>query len=53
MNKGDIVYKEGDIGRSMYFVDEERGGKRSLYNITVFNQLHKRCDLMELPLFIS
>lgn len=27
MNKGDVVYKEGDIGRSMYFVDEERGGE--------------------------
>lgn len=24
--KGDYVYKEGDIGGGMYFVDEERGG---------------------------
>lgn len=25
--KGDVVYKEGDMGRSMYFVDEEKGGE--------------------------
>jgi hypothetical protein len=27
LNKGDVVYREGDMGKSMYFVDEERGGK--------------------------
>lgn len=27
LKKGDIVYKEGDMGKSMYFVDEERGGE--------------------------
>ena len=29
LNKGDVVYKEGDMGQSMYFVDEERGGEYS------------------------
>lgn len=24
--KGDVVYKEGDVGGGMYFVDEDRGG---------------------------
>lgn len=27
LNKGDVVYKEGDMGQSMYFVDEDTGGK--------------------------
>lgn len=27
LKKGDVVYKEGDMGMSMYFVDEEKGGK--------------------------
>jgi len=26
LNKGDTVYREGEIGKSMYFVDENRGG---------------------------
>ncbi len=26
-HKGDVVYKEGGIGNSMFFVDEEHGGK--------------------------
>jgi hypothetical protein len=30
LKKGDIVYKEGDMGKSMYFVDEERGGECSI-----------------------
>jgi CRP-like cAMP-binding protein len=25
--KGDLVYREGDMGESMYFVDEKNGGK--------------------------
>jgi len=27
LQKGDIVYREGDMGKSMYFVDETNGGK--------------------------
>ena len=27
LKKGEVVYREGDMGQSMYFVDEERGGK--------------------------
>jgi len=27
LKKGDVVYKEGDMGKSMYFVDENTGGK--------------------------
>ena len=27
LKKGDVVYKEGDIGSSMYFVDEANGGE--------------------------
>jgi serine/threonine protein kinase len=26
LSKGDVVYKEGDVGGGMYFVDEDRGG---------------------------
>ena len=29
LKKGDVVYREGDMGQSMYFVDEERGGECS------------------------
>jgi len=27
LQRGNIVYKEGDMGKSMYFVDEEKGGE--------------------------
>jgi len=27
LKKGDVVYKEGNMGKSMYFVDENNGGK--------------------------
>ena len=27
LKKGDVVYKEGDRGNSMYFVDEKLGGE--------------------------
>jgi len=27
MKKGDVVYTEGDMGKSMYFVDEDNGGE--------------------------
>jgi len=27
LKKGDVVYEEGSLGKSMYFVDEERGGE--------------------------
>jgi len=30
LKKGDVVYTEGDVGNSMYFVDEERGGACSI-----------------------
>lgn len=29
LKKGDVVYKEGDEGNSMFIVDEERGGELS------------------------
>jgi len=37
LKKGDVVYKEGDMGKSMYFVDEEKGGELDVKhgNITV------------------
>lgn len=35
MKKGDIVYREGDMGKSMYFVDEEKGGKLKVKKIIV------------------
>ena len=27
LKKGDIIYEEGDMGKSMYFVDEKQGGE--------------------------
>ena len=27
LKKGDVVYKEGDVGNSMFRVDDEGGGK--------------------------
>jgi hypothetical protein len=44
LKKGDIVYKEGDMGKSMYFVDEERGGK---YTIIIYNSFHLQHNLMQ------
>lgn len=39
LTKGDVVYKEGDMGKSMYFVDEEKGGKcvPSTNNVCISN----------------
>ena len=31
LKKGDVVYREGDMGTSMYFVDEKNGGKSIYY----------------------
>ena len=29
--EGDVVYKEGELGTSMYFVDEKNGGKSNVF----------------------
>jgi hypothetical protein len=40
LNKGDVVYREGEMGKSMYFVDEERGGECYSFSISSIEVLH-------------
>lgn len=43
LNKGDVVYREGDDGESMYMVDEEDGGKLNMACICSSWNLYKGC----------
>jgi hypothetical protein len=47
LNKGDVVYKEGDMGKSMFFVDEEHGGKCYFWPFFFISHQYIHCTLSD------